>query len=77
MTPVPNRESTTAHTGALMKAVRIHQFGGPEVLTYEDRTYPRLRKDQVLVLVRACAMNHLDLFVRKDCRRESAAHSRE
>jgi NADPH:quinone reductase-like Zn-dependent oxidoreductase len=48
-----------------MKAVRIHQFGGPEVLTYEDVPDPRPRKDQVLVRVRACAMNHLDLFVRK------------
>lgn len=48
-----------------MKAVRIHQFGGPEVLTYEDVPDPQLRKDQVLVRVRACAMNHLDLWVRK------------
>lgn len=48
-----------------MKAVRIHQFGGPEVLTYEDIPEPHLRKDQVLVRVKACAMNHLDLWVRK------------
>jgi NADPH:quinone reductase-like Zn-dependent oxidoreductase len=47
-----------------MKAVRIHQFGGPEVLAYEDVPDPKLRKDQVLIRVRACAMNHLDLFVR-------------
>ncbi len=49
----------------LMKAVRIRQFGGPEVLTYEDVADPRPRKDQVLVRVRACAMNHLDIWVRK------------
>jgi NADPH:quinone reductase-like Zn-dependent oxidoreductase len=48
-----------------MKAVRIHQFGGPEVLQYEDIPDPQPRKDQVLVRVRACAMNHLDLWVRK------------
>lgn len=48
-----------------MKAIRIHQFGGPEVLQYEDIPDPHPRKDQVLVRVRACAMNHLDLWVRK------------
>jgi D-arabinose 1-dehydrogenase-like Zn-dependent alcohol dehydrogenase len=48
-----------------MKAVRIHQFGGPEVLTYEDVPDPQLRKDQVMVRVRACSLNHLDVWVRK------------
>jgi NADPH:quinone reductase-like Zn-dependent oxidoreductase len=48
-----------------MKAVRIHQFGGPEVLIYEDIADPQPRKDQVLVRVRACALNHLDIWVRK------------
>jgi NADPH:quinone reductase-like Zn-dependent oxidoreductase len=48
-----------------MKAVRIHQFGGPEVLTYEDVPDPQPRKDQVVVRVKACALNHLDLWVRK------------
>src|SRR5437867_1026840 len=48
-----------------MKAVRIHEFGGPEVLRYEDVPDPPLRKDQVLVRVKACAMNHLDIWVRK------------
>lgn len=49
----------------LMKAVRIHQFGGPEVLTYEDIPDPQPRKDQLLVRVKACALNHLDVWVRK------------
>ncbi|HEX6467383.1 MAG TPA: alcohol dehydrogenase catalytic domain-containing protein, partial [Terriglobales bacterium] len=48
-----------------MKAVRFHEFGGPEVLKYEDAPEPKLRDDQVLVRVRACALNHLDLWVRK------------
>jgi NADPH:quinone reductase-like Zn-dependent oxidoreductase len=48
-----------------MKAVRIHEFGGPEVLRYEDVSDPLLRKDHVLIRVRACALNHLDLWIRK------------
>jgi NADPH:quinone reductase-like Zn-dependent oxidoreductase len=48
-----------------MKAVRIHQFGGPEVLTYEDIPDAQPREDQVLVRVRACSLNHLDIWVRK------------
>jgi NADPH:quinone reductase-like Zn-dependent oxidoreductase len=47
-----------------MKAIRFHEFGGPEVLKFEDVAEPVLRKDQVLVRVKACALNHLDLFVR-------------
>jgi len=48
-----------------MKAVRIHEFGGPEVLRFEDVPDPQPRQDQVLVRVKACALNHLDIFVRK------------
>jgi len=47
-----------------MKAVRIHEFGGPEVLRYEDVPDPQPRKDQVLVRIKACGLNHLDLWVR-------------
>lgn len=48
-----------------MKAIRFHEFGGPDVLKYEDVPDPELRKDQVLVRVKACALNHLDLWIRK------------
>ncbi|HYL91865.1 MAG TPA: zinc-binding dehydrogenase [Alphaproteobacteria bacterium] len=48
-----------------MKAIRFHEFGGPEVLKYEDVPDITPRKDQVLVKVKACALNHLDLFIRK------------
>jgi NADPH:quinone reductase-like Zn-dependent oxidoreductase len=48
-----------------VKAVRIHEFGGPEVLRYEDVPDPQPSKDQVLIRVKACAMNHLDIWVRK------------
>jgi NADPH:quinone reductase-like Zn-dependent oxidoreductase len=48
-----------------MKAARFHSHGGPEVLVYEDAPDPQLRADQVLVRVRACALNHLDLWLRQ------------
>lgn len=47
-----------------MKAARIHQHGGPEVIVYEDAPDPQIKANQVLVRVRACALNHLDLWVR-------------
>ncbi len=48
-----------------MKAIRFHEFGGPEVLKFEDVPEPDLRKDQVLIRVKACSVNHLDLWLRK------------
>src|SRR3954471_3664017 len=47
-----------------MKVARIHQHGGPEALVYEDAPEPVIRANQALIRVRACALNHLDLFVR-------------
>ncbi|OFW17948.1 MAG: alcohol dehydrogenase [Acidobacteria bacterium RIFCSPLOWO2_12_FULL_66_10] len=48
-----------------MKAVRFHEHGGPEVLRYEDAPDPDLAPGEVLVRVRACALNHLDLWARR------------
>jgi NADPH:quinone reductase-like Zn-dependent oxidoreductase len=48
-----------------MKAVRFHEHGDIEVLKYEDAPEPRIQADEVLVKVRACALNHLDLWLRK------------
>jgi NADPH:quinone reductase-like Zn-dependent oxidoreductase len=48
-----------------MKAIVFHQHGGPEVLKYEDVPRPSLGANDVLVRVRACALNHLDLWVRR------------
>jgi len=48
-----------------MKAVRFHQHGGPDVLCYEDAPDPDLAAGEVLVRVRACALNHLDLWGRR------------
>jgi len=48
-----------------MKAVRFYQHGGPEVLRFEDAPDPRLTVGRAIVRVRACALNHLDLWERR------------
>jgi zinc-binding alcohol dehydrogenase/oxidoreductase len=48
-----------------MKAIRIHEDGGPEVLRYEDVPDPVAGPGEVLVSLRAASLNHLDLWVRK------------
>ena len=48
-----------------MKAVRIHEDGGPDVLRYEDVDDPVAGPGEVLVSLRAAALNHLDVWVRK------------
>ena len=53
-----------------MKAVRFHEFGGPEKLQYEDALAPTIGPSEVLVRVRACALNHLDIWARAGTRSE-------
>jgi NADPH:quinone reductase-like Zn-dependent oxidoreductase len=48
-----------------LKAIRIHEDGGPEVLRYEDAPDPEPGEGEVLVELRAASLNHLDLWVRK------------
>jgi NADPH:quinone reductase-like Zn-dependent oxidoreductase len=48
-----------------MKAIRIHEDGGPEVLRYEDAPDPEPGPDDVLIQLRAGSMNRLDLWVRR------------
>lgn len=47
-----------------MKAIVFDKHGGPEVLRYTEFPEPKLGHGEVLVRVRACALNHLDLWVR-------------
>ena len=49
-----------------MKAVRIHEYGGPEVLVYEDVPEPEPKADQVLVRVAAATVNPIDVAVREN-----------
>ncbi len=48
-----------------MKAVIFSEHGGPEVLRYTDVPQPSTGPNEVLVRVRACALNHLDLWIRQ------------
>lgn len=48
-----------------MKAIRIHQTGGTEVLQIDEVEKPSPSKDQVLVQVHYSSINHMDLWVRK------------
>jgi NADPH:quinone reductase-like Zn-dependent oxidoreductase len=47
-----------------VKAIRIHEDGGPEVLRYEDAPDPIAGPDEVLIRLRAASLNHLDLWIR-------------
>lgn len=47
-----------------MKAVRVHAFGGPEVLRYEDAPRPTPGPGELLVRVRAAGVNPVDAGVR-------------
>ena len=50
---------------APVKAIRIHEDGGPEVLRYEDAPDPSPEIGEILVRLRAAALNHIDLWIRK------------
>lgn len=47
-----------------MKAIRVHQFGGPEQLKYEDVPDPRPDSGQILIKVHAVGVNPFDTYIR-------------
>lgn len=49
----------------MMKAIRLHEFGGPEVLRYEDAPAPGLKPGEVLVRVHAIGLNPPDWYLRE------------
>ena len=48
-----------------MKATVIHEHGGTDKLIYEDIDNPKFSNDEVLVNVKTCAVNHLDIWIRQ------------
>jgi len=57
-----------------MKAVRFHEHGTIDVLKYEDAPDPTIGASEVLVRVKACAVNHLDIHLRRGVRKMSLPH---
>ncbi len=55
-------------TSRMMKAVRIHEFGGPQVLRYEDAPMPTVAPGEVLVRVHAAGLNPPDGYLREGYR---------
>ena len=47
-----------------MKAVRVHEFGGPEVLVYEDAPDPVPGEGEALVKIGASGINYIDVYYR-------------
>ena len=54
-----------------MKSIRFNSFGGPEVLIYEEAPVPVIGPTDVLVNLKATALNHLDLWVRSGQREKN------
>jgi NADPH:quinone reductase-like Zn-dependent oxidoreductase len=57
-----------------MKAIRVHEYGGPEVLRYEEAPRPEPGPGEVLVRIRAAGVNPVDWKVREGLRREALAY---
>jgi NADPH2:quinone reductase len=47
-----------------MKAIRVHQYGGPEVLKLEELPTPKPGAGQALVRIEACGVNYIDIYQR-------------
>src|SRR3954469_17156777 len=61
---VPGVRSVSSYEEDLMKAIRVHEFGGPEVLSFEEVDDPKPSAGQVLVRVGAVGVNPVDTYIR-------------
>lgn len=57
-----------------MKAIRLHEPGGPEVLHYQDAPMPKVGTGEVLIRVRACALNRIDIWIRSGMYKTTYPH---
>jgi NADPH:quinone reductase-like Zn-dependent oxidoreductase len=64
-TGATSEKKSASATSQTMKAVRIHNYGGPEVLQYEDAPRPQAESGEVLIRVYAAGVNPIDWKVRE------------
>jgi NADPH:quinone reductase-like Zn-dependent oxidoreductase len=64
-TGATSEKKSASATSQTMKAIRIHNYGGPEVLQYEDAPRPEPQAGEVLVRVHAAGVNPIDWKVRE------------
>ncbi|MEY2487944.1 MAG: hypothetical protein QOH39_3592 [Verrucomicrobiota bacterium] len=55
---------TSTGSGQTMKAIVVHEYGGPEVLKYEDAPQPEPAEDEILVRTMAASVNPVDSYIR-------------
>ena len=48
-----------------MKAVVVHEYGGPDVLKYKEVANAKPGRGEVLIQVKATSINHVDIFLRR------------
>jgi NADPH:quinone reductase-like Zn-dependent oxidoreductase len=60
-----SEKKSASATSQTMKAIRIHNYGGPEVLQYEDAPRPRPHAGEVLIRVHAAGVNPIDWKIRE------------
>src|SRR5882762_2377087 len=64
-TGATSEKKSTSAKSQTMKAIRIHNYGGPEVLKYEDAPRPKPQAGEVLIRVHAAGVNPIDWKVRE------------
>jgi D-arabinose 1-dehydrogenase-like Zn-dependent alcohol dehydrogenase len=64
-TGAASEKKSANSTSQTMKAIRIHNYGGPEVLQYEEAQRPEPQAGEVLVRVHAAGVNPIDWKIRE------------
>src|SRR6476661_5168144 len=74
-TGATSENKSASATSQTMKAIRIHNYGGPEVLHYEGAPRPQPQAGEVLIRVHAAGVNPIDWQVREGRVKDIFPHS--